>query len=299
MRYLALVLFICLASTLSAQNYKSRIHYRVNIGDTSQIHQLILLDYSKLLGTAEEINNDTIYFKVRAAVETSAIPVKQMRYLGEYLPKVKGRRTFNSVSVIPAFSDMTYERTALPFTSKGQLRIVQLLYIVSEFNLNDHVQIGVGLAGPLGILTTQKLRTSITPKVHLALSNQLLYLPVLSGFENTTVIIGDVSAIATLGDENAFLNIGYGRFYNTDTNGDSAWLPRAGGGGRISPKWHLYGEAIISLNRESSLLELYPSVNASYGSRRHRFQFGFATIFRDQDNFFPPPIPYVGYVRYY
>lgn len=296
MRYQALFSLLLIASALSAQSYKSRIHYRVNLGDSTQNHQLILLDYSKLLGTAVSIDNDTLYFKLHSANEPSAIPVREMRYLGEFMGKDRQRALTQAT---PGFTDLTYERTALPFHSKGQFRTIMVLYNVAEFNLNDHIQIGAGVGGPLGILTTQRLRTSLLPELHVALSNQALYVPLLDGFESNTVIIGDLTALVTLGNDQRFLNLGTGIFYNTDTSDEQIWLHRMGVGGKIGAKWHLYGEAVVSLSERFNVFELYPSFNASYGSRNHRWQFGFMTIVFDGESFVSPPIPYVGYSYYW
>jgi hypothetical protein len=46
-------------------------------------------------------------------------------------------------------------------------------------------------------------------------------------------------------------------------------------------------------------LQIFPSFNASLGVRQHRWQFGVFTIFLDEDNFFPPPLPYIGYSYYW
>lgn len=296
MRYLALFSLLFLTATVCSQSYKSRIHYRVTLGDTTQTHQLILMDYSKLLGLAESIEGDTLYFRLHSASASSAVPVNQMRFLGEFMGKDQKRALTQTT---PGFTDMTYERTALPFHSKGQFRTIMLLYNVAEFNLNEHLQIGAGIGGPLGILTTQRLRTTLLPEFHVALSHQSLYIPWAEGADNSVLIVGDVTGIFTFGNDRRFLNVGSGLFYNTDFDDGKVWLHRMGVGGRIGSKWHLYSEAVVSMGEEFSILELYPSLNASYGSRRHRWQFGLMTITISGDNFLSPPIPYVGYAYYW
>lgn len=285
-----------LGSGLFAQSYQSRIHYKVEMGDTSQLHQLILLDYTKLLGTAMEVDKDNIRFLVRGAEKVSVIPVRELRFLG----------VFNSVQAkpykaggdVPGFTDMTYERTAMPFHSDGQIRVVNLIYSVAEWNLNDNFQVGVGVAGPLGILTTQKARFSLTPDVHFGLSSQFLVLPLLPRFNaRGPVILGDIAALITVGNERRFANFGTGILFNNDDS--SVWGHRFGIGGRLNPKWHIYSEILVTLSDDFDELQLFPSLNASLGSRRHRWRFGIFTIFFDEDNFFPPPLPYVGYSYYW
>ena len=69
---------------LTAQNYESRIHYKVKLGDEEQLHQLILLDYTKLLGTALEVDEENIRFNVRSATDVSIIPTSKLRFLGDF-----------------------------------------------------------------------------------------------------------------------------------------------------------------------------------------------------------------------
>ena len=290
-----LLLFFLLPAITHGQDYLERIDPRLVYQDTSQFHRLILLNFNSLLGTAEKVTRDTLYFRVRAATETSKIPAAEIRYLGNYR-RDEGRV---ATAVSPGLSDLTYERTALPFVAKTQLKIINLLYVGVEHNFNDHVQIGAGAAGPLGVLLTGRLRTSLSPNLHLALSSQSLYLPLVNTFEGRRQFLSDITALVTLGDERRFLNLGYGYFINTEFAEERTWLNRAGVGGRVGPKWHLYAEAVVFLNQSNDELGLLPSFNASYGSRRHRWRFGAMTVFFDEENFIPPPIPYLGYQLYW
>jgi hypothetical protein len=297
---------------LSAQSYQARIHYKVRLGDTTQLHQLILLDYSKLLGTVMEVRADSIRMQVRSVREEVRVPTKELRFIGVFNPEsVKG---YSSGSPA-AFSDLTYERTALPPSSKTQLRVINLIYAVVERNLNDNVQIGIGLAGPLGILTTQKLRFQVAPKVNVGLSNQFLLPPFQGINRNGLWSLGDLSGIVTLGDERRFLNLGTGFMYETGGFNDSSegefWSYRMALGGQLSPRWHIYAEALMILEigeasidpffgfNEGRNLTLLPSINASMAGPRHRWQFGLFTGFLDEDSFIPPPLPYVGYSFYW
>ncbi|WP_273444006.1 hypothetical protein [Neolewinella agarilytica] len=298
MRHIVLFALLAFSVGLSAQSFKSRIHYKVNMGDSSQLHQLILLDYTKLLGTAMEVEKDSIYFLVRGTNEPTAIPLRELRFLGVF--NSVESRPYRDTRGVPGFSDLTYERTALPHHSKGQIRVINLLYSVAEWNLNKNLRLGVGLAGPLGIMTTQKYRFSITPDLHLGVSSQILFLPLIERFPNNgPVVLGDVSAMLTVGNDRRFANFGTGILFNNDDPGSPIWGHRFGIGGRISPRWHVYSEMLMTLNDEFSELSLFPSINASLGAKKHRWHFGIFTVFFDEDNFFPPPLPYVGYSYYW
>lgn len=301
--YLILVFFF-LSGALFSQSYESRIHYKVVLGDTNQLHQIILLDYTKMLGNAQEIKGDTIYFQLRSAAAPSRIPLADVRYVGVFnsSDSPEGRkRLFQSV---PDFTDLTYERTALPLHGKGQVRVINLFYAVSEWNLNDNLQLGAGLAGPLGVLLTQKVRASITPDLHVGLTGQQLWVPLVFSFDNSQIILGDIAAIVTVGNDRRFANFGTGILFNTDVGNDESPITshRFGIGGQIGEKWHLYGEFLMTIPKDSDRfadLNFFPAFTAAYGSKRHRWQFGIFTLFFDEDNFFPPPLPYVGYSYYW
>lgn len=301
MRYRFLLFSLVLCFSLSAQSYKSRIHYKVKLGDTDQLHQLILLDYTKLLGTALEIENDEIFFQLRSSSEVSIIPLKELRFLGVFTGTTASPVS-GPVSTV-GLADLTYERTALPYQTKSQLRIINLVYAVTEWNTNEHIQLGLGLAGPLGVIATARLRYTVLPDVHMGVSNQILFPPFSQGFNDGLLVVGDLSAMLTVGDENRFLNLGTGLFYNTDSFSSNAWGHRMAIGGKVSPKWHLYGEALMVLTRSSrgTPLEsvLLPTLNASLGVRRHRWQFGILSFFSEDFGVVPVPIPYVGYAYYW
>ncbi|MEM9528925.1 MAG: hypothetical protein AAGA31_20105 [Bacteroidota bacterium] len=299
MRVLLFLMLLFGGYSLAGQSYESRIHYKVTIGDTTQLHQLILLDYSKFLGTAMEIDEDYIYFKLRSSSDVSEIPLEQLRFLGVF--NLNELPSIIRSGAGPGFSDLTYERTALPFHSSAQVKVINLLYAVVEWNLNKNLQVGVGLAGPVGILGTVRYRFSLNKDVHLGLSNQILF-PPFAQFDNDLIVVGDVTTMLTFGDERRFLNLGTGIFYNTDDFVESVNIHRLGIGGRVSNRVHLYAEAALLLDNEAFNgrdLNLVPSVNVSIGARRHRWRFGIFSVFLDEDSFVPPPLPYVGYTYYW
>jgi|GEM_PF-1690463 hypothetical protein len=305
MRILLTTCLFVLAFCLFGQSYESRIHYKVRLGDPEQLHQLILLDYTKLLGKALDVTADSIYFQLRNAAELSVVPINQLRYLGIFSQELTGSGGRPYAGRV-GLSDMTIERTALPYQTKARLKVVQLLYTVTEWNLNKNIQLGVGLLGPIAFIATQKLRFTVAPDVHVGLSNQIGFPPFGQGFnEGKPLLVGDVHALLTIGNEDRFFNLGTGYFYNTDIFTDGARNHRIGIGGKLDSKWHLYSEALILLNdddgrfRSFRELVVIPSLNAALSVRSHRWQFGLATFFVDQNDIFPPPIPYVGYTYYW
>lgn len=302
MRFSYLLLLLMLCGGLSAQSYQSRIHHKVNIGNTRQLHQLILLDYTKLLGVALEIKNEEIYFQLRSSPEISVIPLRELRFLGLFSGTSSKTIALDWTETV-GLTDLTYERTALPFKSKSQLRVINLLYVVPEFNLNKHLQLGVGLAGPLGIMATARLRYTVLPKVHLGISNQTLFPPFDQAFRENLFVLGDLHAMMTIGDESKFFNLGTGIVYNTDEFEGAAWAHRVAIGGRLSRKWHLYTEMLMVLGREgrfnSRQVTLLPAVSASLGQRRHRWQFGVMSVFFGDDDFITVPLPFLGYQYYW
>jgi hypothetical protein len=303
MRLGCILFALALSFSLAAQSYQSRIHYKVKLGDTRQLHQLILLDYTKLLGVALEIEADKIYFQLRSSTDVSVIPLDQLRFLGVFTGTSAKSTLRGGAKQTIRLADLTYERTALPFQTKSQLRVINLIYAVSEWNLNDHIQVGVGLAGPLGVLATAKLRYTVLPDIHVGFSNQTLFPPFSQGFNDGPLILGDAHAMVTVGNDQRFFNFGTGILYNTDRFEGSAWGHRLALGGQVSRKWHLYAETLMVLGRSDAGnprdVVLIPSLNAALGVRSHRWQFGLITVYTGFDDIGPLPIPYVGYSYYW
>lgn len=304
---LTLALFFCCC--LSAQNYQSRIHYKVELGNEEQLHQLILLDYTKLLGTALEVDERSIRFRVRSATEVSVIPTNKLRFLGVFRAVGDGQRDSRSMETSIGFTDLTYEPTALPYGTKAEVKTINLIYATTEWSLNDHFQIGVGLAGPLGILATQRARWSLSPLIHVGVSNKLLYVPVNQAFGNGRLpLLGDLHGMLTIGTGRRFLNLGTGLLYDNVNGGrgdgsGTAWGHRMGIGAQLSKRWSIYSEALMILSssgrfRNRSLV-LLPTFNAALHVRQHRWNFGIATVQEEGFSFFPPPIPYVSYSYYW
>lgn len=296
MRFLLSLLLVVTATNIYAQN-RFRIGSGVLVGDESQLHEIILVDFSKLLGHCAKIDKNTVFFKLRDAIEVTELPIDQVRFLGVYEQTgntiTRGRNgekaaAYNRV----AFADGTYLRTALPTHTKGQYRNIDLIYNVAEFNLNRNVQLGVGAFVPAGFLSTQRLRFSIAKEVHLGVSNQSL-LVLLS--IDPPFIVGDLNANFTVGNENRFVNFGGGFFYNTSDDMRTTHLNIAMGG-RIAENWHVYGEMAV-FDDGFDIIAL-PSFSAAHGVRRHRWRFGFFNVFNPESSFLAP-LPFIGYDYYW
>ncbi|MGB3800723.1 MAG: hypothetical protein WA952_12985 [Lewinella sp.] len=293
--WLLLLLSVC---SLRAQNYEDRINPQVIIGDTSQVHQLILRDYTRLRGVVTRIGVDSLYVVIATVPEAVAIPTDEMRHLGLYRPDrwTPLLRPLQSVA-IPDLDDLTFIRTALPFSRDRRFKSVMLIYNAIHWNLNDHLQIGTGLAGPLGILFTQRYRTSLTPYLHLGVSNELLLVPTVGISDGEFPAVGDLTSMLTVGNSSQFFNVGFGIFY--DMVSSSGVIPnfRVGTGVRLSRRVHLYAEMLGYLDNFDGL-GLLPSLNVSVAKRRHRWSYGLLSIFLDSE--FNPlvPIPYISYSVY-
>lgn len=305
---LTLSLFLCCC--LSAQNYQSRIHYKVELGNEEQLHQLILLDYTKLLGTALEVNETNIRFKVRSATEVSVIPTSKLRYLGLFREiGASSRIGSGAPGSTVGFTDLTYEPTALPYGTKAEVKVINLIYATTEWSLNDHFQIGVGLAGPLGVLATQRARWSLSPLLHVGVSNKMMYVPLAQAFNNRLALLGDLHGMLTVGNSRRFLNLGTGILYDNNSGGRgdgraTAWGHRMAIGAQLSKRWTIYTEALMILTKNQGFrrrrnLILLPTFNAALHVRQHRWNFGIATVQEEGFSFFPPPIPYVSYSYYW
>lgn len=288
-----LVLFLVLLTfsliEINAQENSFRINPDVTLGDTSQAHLLILLDYSKLVGNAEDIDGSELLFKLHGADEISRFSLTEVRYLGIYGEKERERESFSVAG--PAFTDLSYLRTALPSEGKGRLRILNVLYGVAEFNLNEYIQLGAGLLLPVGPLLTQRARFSVGKYLHFGVANQLSII-VIDPFEGP-FIVGDARAIVTYGTNERLLNFGYGRFYNTSAfTVDRTTTISLGGGGKIGRNWHAYGEMSI-FRDDFGTTTVIPTFSASNGKSRHRWRFGIATVVVEDG--FIIPLPFIGY----
>lgn len=284
---LALICVFAGHPTINAQDNSFRMDPNVTLGDTSQRHLLILLDYSKLIGFAEDIDGGELVFQLYNADNVSRFSLTEVRYLGIYGETEKERNAIGSAG--PALTDFTYTRTALKPEGRGRYRNLNLLYNIAEFNLNDNVQFGTGVLVPFGFLFTQRVRFSAGEFVNFGLSNQASLI-LIDQFEGAFVV-GDLKAIATYGTNERLLNFGIGILYAT-TSTETVNTISLGGGGKIGRNWHLYGEMGI-FNDEFGDTVVIPTFSASYAAASHRWRFGIATILVEES--FVIPLPFLGY----
>ena len=296
MRLTLICSLFLMAGAVQAQSYTQRINHRVAIGDTSQVHQLILRDYTRLRGTVLEVRRDSIVMQVASVPEAVRVPTFQMRHIG-ILPRSERLQAVADGDV-PAMDDLTLVRTALPFPRRKRLKTVMLVYNSLEWQLDRHVQLGVGAALPFGLLLNQRYRTSLTPYLHVGVSNETLLVPFLIFGEDGFPAVGDLTTMLTVGSGAQFLHLGYGIFYNLTDGTEPVPNFRVGAGTRISRRVHLYGE-LVGVLEPDDRFTLLPSLNLARTVRRHRWSFGLATSFVEREFNSGVPVPYVSYSLYY
>lgn len=287
-----LALLICLSLGNLLGQDGLRIGPGVTLGDESQVHQLILKDFTRLLGTAMGIDGDELLFQLRYAENTNRFPLEEVRFIGLADQASGTSRPINNSNYIdpPALSDLTYLRTALPTQGKGRVRVIDIAYSIAEFNINENIQLGAGILTPVGPLFTQRLRAGLGKYVNIGIANQSSII-LVDPFEGA-FLIGELTGNLTIGDEDRLLNLGAGLGYDTSFD-ETSFTVRIGAGGRISPAWHLYGELAIFEGSRGGISSTFPSISCSYAIRRHRWRFGIFAGF--SDNFLSPPLPLVGY----
>jgi hypothetical protein len=293
--FVFLYCLLCL-STLSAQALSSRMQAQVRIGDTTQLHQVILLDYSRLLGTVTAIAEDSVTVRVATIAEPVRLPSAQIRYIG--LSGPASRRPRPERERVP-IGDLTLLRTALPYPSHREFRTVMLLYNTVNWSLNEHFQIGVGLAGPLGILASQRYRTSVRPWLHLGLSNEIVAAPLIAFGDDRLPLAGDLTTLITVGTADHFFSTGAGIFYLSDNPASPITNFRLGMGTRLGRPTHLYAEVIAYVDDRIDEIGVLPSLNLSLTRRSHRWTFGLMSYFLDDPFTSPAPIPYVSYALFF
>jgi hypothetical protein len=296
MRIAFFLFFLFSLPHLYGQVWKSRVQPQVNIGDTTQTHQVILLDYSRLLGIVMEIRSDSLTLRVATLPEPLRLPTRQMRYVG--LSTAPSRRGRSAPGRAP-LGDLTLVRTALPYPSEREFRTVMLLYNSVNWTLNEHFQLGVGLAGPLGILLNQRYRTSVRPWLHLGVSNEIVVAPLIAFGDDRLPFAGDLTGLLTVGTSEQFFTAGAGMFYLSDNPSSPIPNFRAGLGTRLGRPTHLYGELVAYVDERIGEVGLLPSLNLSLARRSHRWSFGIMSYFIDDDFTTPAPIPYVSYALYF
>ncbi|NJB84689.1 hypothetical protein GGR26_000434 [Lewinella marina] len=275
---------------LAGQDRPGRISARVTIGDTSQVHLLTLVDNSTFFGTVTAVTGDSVRLVSRSFADPLVVPWERVHRISRY------RGGWGAPSAQLALDDLTLVRTALPFAGRRRFKTVMLMYNALDFNLNPHLQLGVGNAAVLGLTFSQRYRTSLSSWLHLGVSNETLVIPTLSLYSVGVGLAGDLTGLLTVGSSDQFVHFGTGLFYIAG-EGPLANF-RLGAGRRISPSVHLSGE-LLAVGTDAGQLAVLPSLTVGLARRSHRWGFGLATVMHDGETFFPPPIPYLSYAVYY
>ena len=291
------IVFFFLAG-LRAQSYEDRVNPEVVLGDTSQRHQVILRDYTRLRGLVTEIREDSFFLMVATVPDTLALPTDQLRHLGLYRPeKWEATQTRRRTRQVYDLDDLAYVRTALPYSAGKHIKSVMLAYNAIDWRLNEHWQLGTGLAGPLGVLFTQRYRTSLTPYLHVGLSNETLFVPLGDVTNGGFPAVGDLTTLLTVGSPTQFLTTGFGIFYSGGNRRGPVYNYRLGAGLRVSRRVHLYGEMLGFYERTDSFV-LLPTLNIAVAKNRNRWSYGLMSVLLDPDSAVPFPIPYISYTYY-
>lgn len=271
-----LVFFIS-CTYLAAQSGGFSIGQGVVFGDTTQVHVLTTTSQERIIGYGMDIDGSKLLFRLRYAEEVVEFPVEEVRSI----------RLFRAGASNNDLSDGTYLQTALPGAERGgRYRNVSLVGNVAEFDLNKNVRLGAGFLLPVGFAFTQRVRASITPKLHIGASNQTV-MSLIGG--STGEVVGDLAGILTLGDNSLFLSMGYHFFYSPDDDPGSRGVSMMVGA-QISDNWHLYSEWMYSENRRFRDTGLIPSFSASCQLNRWRIRFGVFWGYGELITDFPFPL---------
>ena len=287
-------IFLSIAS-LTAQSYEDRVNPEVILGDSSQRHQVILRDFSRLRGLVTEIREDSFFLVVASVPDTLALPTYDLRHIGLYRPeRWKASQAARSERKIADLDDLTYVRTALPYAAGKHIKSVMLAYNAISWRLDEHWQLGTGLAGPLGVLFTQRYRTSLNPYLHVGVSNETLFVPWGDVTNGGFPAVGDLTSLLTVGNPSQFLTTGFGLFYSGGNRRGPVTNYRVGGGLRVSRRVHLYGEMLGYFDIADSFI-LLPTLNIAVAKNRNRWSFGLMSVLLDAQSGAPFPIPYISY----
>lgn len=319
---LLLLVFVGAMVKLSAQ----RIEGRLNLSDTTQVHQLVLKDGSLIVGRLMVMHAETWEFKYSGKVEQ--IPTNKIDRL-KVLDKGKTNGNNDVVVMEPANptnngnSEVIISPTAIPL-EKGKIfyETIWGYYHYMEYGLGKGFSIGGG--GALPILTTRlRWGMPLGKLIHVGISNTNFSsfgdLFDGSGSQNSASLsglgtLGIISGNVAFGKTNRYINIGAGTSYILTTedgymSGSSLPIISVGGALPIGKRWALLSDNIILpvRNSNASAQLIFPSIAFRYFNRKIRLDGGFWTIFLNVGSnsrggspsngsaFFPIPIPYLSF----
>ncbi|MEM8582657.1 MAG: hypothetical protein AAGF87_00240 [Bacteroidota bacterium] len=266
--------------TVDAQSLGLSIAPGVRLNDTTQLHVLTTKNYDKLVGYAIDVDGQDLVFRPRFADRPSRFLLSELRSLRVLRAGLAGND----------LTDGTYLQTALPGADRGgRFRNVSVLGNLAEFDLNKNLRLGAGLLLPIGLVFSQRVRVSLSSKIHVGLSNQMVMSLQRFNYGN---LDGDLAGLLTLGDNRLFMSMGYHFFYSTDAFSQDSRGVSLMAGGQISDQWHLYSEWVFAENRGFRDSGLLPSFSASCQLQRWRIRFGF--FWGTGDVSTESPLPLVG-----
>ncbi len=286
-RYLALLILFLLpfCSFLGAQTYS--VSGKLSLDDSTQLHILYLRNGDRLMGQILGFNEKEVRFRMRYATEELVFPADAVEALG-YLResgvanRKESRERLDAIDEdgVLLTEDLFYTQTALPQLVRRRYRNTMLLANSIDWQIGDHANIGVGAILPFGLYVPTRFHTELLPNVHLGLNN-LFFLNTLT--LNDVPLVGDISAVATLGNHRTYLNVGYGLFYSVASEAPATSGIRLGGGTMVGPRLRLYVDLIYVLDEFQE--GVLPFIGGSYAGRRARVDVAFLPIVAVFDDF--------------
>lgn len=280
------ILFITTSfiTALSAQ----RIEGRLNMSDTTQVHQLTLIDGSLITGRLITMHVETWDFKCNNKVESIATNrISTLKVLDK--GKTQGS---NNVVIEPANltnsgnSEVIASPTAIPLKyGEAYYETVWGYYNYVECGIGKGVSIGAGGAFPL-LSTRLRWGMPIKKNVYIGLcasnyTSPLIYFPSNGSIGLAIGTLGIVSANLTLGRSNRFLNIGAGTSYIFSVGYNGGFLSESarpvlsvGGAFPIGKRFAFLSDNIILPYLSGTNRLILPSVAIRYFKKNIRLDFG-------------------------
>lgn len=315
----AIITFI---TSLSAQ----RIEGRLNLSDTTQVHQLTLTDGGVMVGRLIAMHAETWEFKYSG--KTEQIPTNKIERL-KVLNKGKTDGDNDVIVMEPANptnngnSEVIVSPTAIPL-KKGEAYYETIwgYYHYMEYGLGKGFSIGAGGAIPI-LATRLRWGMPLGKLIHVGISdtNYSSFGVVFNGSGSQSNVgfgglgtLGILSGNLAIGKTNRYINIGAGTSYILTTeegymSGSSLPIISVGGALPIGKRWALLSDNIIlpvSQGNNSAQL-IFPSIACRYFNKKIRVDAGFWTIFlnignngrgsspSNSNSYFPIPIPYLSF----
>lgn len=313
---LLLLLFVGAMTQLSAQ----RVEGRLNLSDSTQVHQLFLTDGSVIVGRLMAMHAQTWEFKYSGKVEQ--IPTNTIDRL-----KVLDQGTTdgdNDVVMAPVNptnngnSEVMLTPTAIPLKKgQGYYETLGLYYHYVEYGFGKGFSMGLGGTFPL-FVTRLRWGMPLGKFVNVGVCNTNYntlgtFFGALSNRNGSVGLgtLGIVSGNVTIGKTNQFLNIGIGTSYVLTTiegylSKSSLPIISVGGVLPIGKRWALLSDNIIlpikSGNTNAQIV--LPSLACRYFDNKIRVDIGLWSVILNNQNssssskgtfFWPYPIPYLSF----